>query len=236
MYSTTIGQSHKMSNLRRRQAVVVDDPNERTDLLKSLNDPENAYIIALQLHLKKPVSLNQLFAETHFTRKEIKSIYRAFKETSPTAIIHRDIVRNLFTTFFKGDTEHFADLIFDTFDADNSGTITFDKFVKTLSVICRGSIEEKLMWLYSLYDPQQTGYVSWHRLLYIITAMDDLVGIEVRPRLTREQRIRQANYVFNKFDPTQSGLITKQQFIDLCKSDENIADFIMGLTFNTSKA
>uniref|UniRef100_A0A915EGN3 EF-hand domain-containing protein n=1 Tax=Ditylenchus dipsaci TaxID=166011 RepID=A0A915EGN3_9BILA len=217
-----------MSNLKRRQAVFVEDPAERTDLLKSLNEfrPENAYLAALQLHLKQPVSLNQLTSETHFTRKEIKSMYRTFKETSPTAIIHRDIVRNWFMSFFKGDTEHFADLIFNTFDVDHSGTITFDKFVKSISVLSRGSLEEKLQWLYNLYDPQSTGFISWHRLLYVITAMDDLIGIDARPRLTREQRIKHANYVFNKFDPSGSGVIPKDQFLQVCRLDPSIISSI----------
>lgn len=64
--------------------------------------------------------------ETYFNRKEIKTIYRKFKETSTTAIIHRDIVRNLFMCLFNGDTEHYADIIFNSFDVDNNGAITFD--------------------------------------------------------------------------------------------------------------
>lgn len=73
--------------------------------------------------------------ETHFTTKEIKAIYRVFKDISTAAIMHRDSIRNLFMGFFQGDTEHYADMIFNTFDGDNSGAITFDVnfcFVKYL--------------------------------------------------------------------------------------------------------
>lgn len=45
-----------------------------------------------------------------------------------------------------------------------------------MSILCRGSVEEKILWLYNLYDPKNCGYISWHRLLYIITAIDDLIG------------------------------------------------------------
>lgn len=45
-----------------------------------------------------------------------------------------------------------------------------------MSVLCRGSLEEKIDWIYNLYDPQKSGYISWHRLYYIITAIDDLIG------------------------------------------------------------
>ena len=165
-------------NLRRRQAVLVQDPNERNILIKSLNDPENAYLVAIQLQLKKPISLKQMTDETHFNSKEVKAIYRTFKNTSMASsmVIHRDIIRNLFMGFFKGDTEHYADLIFNTFDVDNNGAITFDKFLKAMSVLCRGSLDEKINWVYNLYDPQKCGFISWHRLYYIITAIDDLIG------------------------------------------------------------
>uniref|UniRef100_A0A914RX44 Uncharacterized protein n=1 Tax=Parascaris equorum TaxID=6256 RepID=A0A914RX44_PAREQ len=57
----------------------------------------------------------RVLAETHFTRRELRAIYRAFKETSSNALIHRDIFRAMFAELFPhGDTEHYADLIFET--------------------------------------------------------------------------------------------------------------------------
>ena len=76
---------------------------------------------------KAPPSLLQLARDTHFTRQEIRTIYRAFKEVASNAIIHRDMVRHTFAHIFpRADTEHFADLIFNAFDTDQAGAITFD--------------------------------------------------------------------------------------------------------------
>lgn len=39
--------------------------------------------------MNKRVSLNQLVKETHFNAKELKALYRGFKTTTPSALIHR---------------------------------------------------------------------------------------------------------------------------------------------------
>lgn len=129
----------------------------------------------------------QVVDETHFSKNEVRSIYRAFKETSPNAVINKEILREKFGELFpRGDIEHYSDLLFDTFDNDGNGTINFQvrklcsakaqEFVKALSVLCRGTMDEKLEWLYTLYDPKHKGEVTFHRLLYVITATDDLIG------------------------------------------------------------
>lgn len=75
---------------------------------------------------KKEKTSVQVLAETHFTRRELRAIYRAFKETSSNALIHRDIFRAMFAELFPhGDTEHYADLIFETFELDTHGAINF---------------------------------------------------------------------------------------------------------------
>ena len=46
--------------------------------------------------------------------------------------------------FPHGDPAPFAEYIFDYVDDDCSGVITFEEFLKTISITCRGTLEEKL--------------------------------------------------------------------------------------------
>ncbi|KAI3420031.1 hypothetical protein GPALN_016266 [Globodera pallida] len=222
-----------MRNLQRRQA-IQPDAIDKEDLAKALADPENAFVVALQLHLKKPLSLQQLVAETHFNTQEVRAIYRVFKEASTNAIIHRDIVRSIFTQLFpRSDTEHFADLIFNAFDTDQSGAITFDKFLKSLSVLSRGTLQEKLQWVYRFYDPLDSGFISWHRLLYVLSVTEDLLD----PRRQRESKLRDeerekhAQTLFRKFTGSsrQTGPIKKECFLEVCMQDSTILDSIQHL-------
>ncbi|WKY16895.1 hypothetical protein Q1695_001478 [Nippostrongylus brasiliensis] len=179
---------------------------------------------------KEKNSLEKVVDETHFSKNEIRAIYRAFKETSPNAVINKSILREKFAELFPhGDIEHYSDLLFDTFDNDGNGTINFQEFVKALSILCRGTMDEKLDWLYKLYDPKDKGEVTWHRLFYVITSMDDLMGRRARPLLTREQRAQHAHNVFQKFDIGKRGRISKEDFFTVCKTDRQIIESMSSL-------
>ncbi|KAJ1350426.1 hypothetical protein KIN20_006214 [Parelaphostrongylus tenuis] len=175
-------------------------------------------------------SLEKVVEETHFSKNEVRSIYRAFKETSPNALINKAILREKFAELFPhGNIEHYSDLLFDTFDNDNNGAINFQEFVKALSVLCRGTIDEKLEWLYKLYDPKGKGEITWQRLFYVITSMDDLMGKNARPTPTYEQRAQHAHNVFQKFDIGKRGRISKEDFFTVCKTDRQIIDSMSSL-------
>uniref|UniRef100_A0A1I7U0Q6 EF-hand domain-containing protein n=1 Tax=Caenorhabditis tropicalis TaxID=1561998 RepID=A0A1I7U0Q6_9PELO len=77
-------------------------------------------------------------------------------------------MREKFAELFPhGDIEHYSDLLFETFDNDGNGTINFQEFVKALSILCRGTMDEKLDWLYKLYDPKEKGEITWDRLFML---------------------------------------------------------------------
>ncbi|VDN56341.1 unnamed protein product, partial [Dracunculus medinensis] len=165
----------------------------------------------------------QILADTLFTRKELRAIYRAFKETSPFS---RDTFRVAFAMLFPyGDIEHYADLVFETFEPNDHGFIDFHasfyiirhnayvkknmKFIKIFSALARGPLNEKLDWIYKLYDPVDTGKIDWDRIFYVVTAINDLMG--------------------KKFDKSKKGWITKEEFMEICSTDEDIFKSISSL-------
>ena len=44
----------------------------------------------------------------------------------------------------RGEPSEFASYAFNAFDVDGDGTIDFDEFVRTMSIILRGQEDEKL--------------------------------------------------------------------------------------------
>ena len=52
---------------------------------------------------------------------------------------------NIYTQVFPtGNPCKFSGFVFNVFDSDHSGTITFDEFITALSVTSRGNLDEKL--------------------------------------------------------------------------------------------
>lgn len=50
------------------------------------------------------------------------------------------------------------------------------EFVQGLSVLSRGSVEEKLQWTFQLYDINGDGYITRDEMTDIVTAIYELMG------------------------------------------------------------
>ncbi|VDO38732.1 unnamed protein product [Onchocerca flexuosa] len=152
---------------------------------------------------------------------------QTFKDRLP---ISRDSFRNIYAHIFPyGDTEHFADLIFDNLIPEDTEFLTFTEFIKVYSILYRGTMEEKLNWIYKLYDPNNTGKIEWERMFRIITATDDLIGINAMPIISPAQRIEQAKQIVQKFDHENKGWISREDFMTVCSQDEYILQSISAL-------
>ena len=59
-----------------------------------------------------------------------------------------------------GDPSKYAGLVFKSIDQNKTGTVTFGEFLEFLSVLSKGSVEEKMMWSFSFYDVNKDGVIS----------------------------------------------------------------------------
>lgn len=62
-----------------------------------------------------------------------------------------------------------------------------------MSTLCRGSLEEKLKWTFSLYDINKDGTISREEMTMIVTAVYELMG-------KFAEQMMQDNTVTNKVD------------------------------------
>lgn len=75
----------------------------------------------------RPESLDTLCEITKFSRKELQIMYRGFKQGCPSGIVNVDQFKEIYAQFFpQGDSGKYAQLIFNTFDKDQNGTISFE--------------------------------------------------------------------------------------------------------------
>lgn len=62
----------------------------------------------------------------------------------------------------------------------------FQDFVTGLSILSRGSIDEKLRWTFSLYDINGDGCITREEMTDIVTAVYELMGKFSDPHLDHE--------------------------------------------------
>jgi len=58
---------------------------------------------------------------------------------------------------------------------------SFQEFVQGLSVLARGSVHDKLLWAFSLYDTNGDGVITREEMLDIVSAVYELMGKYANP-------------------------------------------------------
>lgn len=92
----------------------------------------------------------------------------------------------------------------------------------TLSTLLRGSVYERLRWTFKLYDVNGDGCISRSELNDIVLSIHELMGKRPNhPDFDRKAR-EQVDHVFRKFDLNQDGVITIEEFLEICLKDESV--------------
>uniref|UniRef100_A0A8C6WN31 Potassium voltage-gated channel interacting protein 3 n=1 Tax=Neogobius melanostomus TaxID=47308 RepID=A0A8C6WN31_9GOBI len=82
----------------------------------------------------QPEGLEQLQAQTKFTRKELQSLYRGFKNECPSGLVDEETFKSIYSQFFpQGDATTYAHFLFNAFDINRNGSIRFEDFVIDVS-------------------------------------------------------------------------------------------------------
>ena len=116
----------------------------------------------------KPDTVEQMALETKFTKEEVKSLYRAFKQECPTGISDEETFKDVYQKIFPlGESSKYAHLVFNSIDRDQTGGITFGDFMDFLSVLTKGSEEEKILWSFQFYDVNRDGIISRDEMIKV---------------------------------------------------------------------
>nr|XP_028596904.1 calsenilin isoform X2 [Podarcis muralis] len=170
----------------------------------------------------QPEGLDQLQALTKFTKKELQSLYRGFKNECPSGLVDEETFKLIYAQFFpQGDATMYAHFLFNAFDVDRNGAIRFEDFVIGLSILLRGTVHEKLKWAFNLYDINKDGYIT-KEMLAIMKSIYDMMGRYTYPILREDAPIEHVEKFFQKMDKNQDGVVTMEEFLETCQKDENI--------------
>lgn len=179
----------------------------------------------------RPDSLASLCRATRFTEAELKRIYRGFKAECPTGVVREETFKCIYSQFFPqgANTSQYAHYVFNTLDQDHSGILSFEDFVTGLSILSRGSIDEKLRWTFSLYDINGDGCITREEMTDIVTAVYELMGKFADPNLDHEGVREKVDRMFQKMDGNKDGVVTLSEFLEACRADPDISTSMAAL-------
>ncbi|XP_067132994.1 A-type potassium channel modulatory protein KCNIP1-like [Centruroides vittatus] len=172
----------------------------------------------------RPEAIDTLIQLTKFDRRELQLMYRGFKQECPSGMVREDVFKGIYAQFFPrgADITQYAHYVFNTFDHDHTGSITFTDFVVGLSVLARGSLREKLRWVFGLYDINGDGFITKDEMTRIVNSIYDLMGRATEPSLEDHNAKEHVERVFQKLDLNRDGVVTIDEFMDSCSNDDNI--------------
>ncbi|KAL6077112.1 Visinin-like 1b [Balamuthia mandrillaris] len=131
-----------------------------------------------QVKSNKKNELETLAKMTHFDYAELLNVHKQFITEAPEGVIPRNSFRPVLERM--GVTDSFLqDLIFRVFDGKRDGVIDFGEFVCALSVITRGTADQKLEFAFRVYDLDGDGYISKPEMSQIMKSFVEVVGGDV---------------------------------------------------------
>ncbi|KAL7976381.1 hypothetical protein Chor_015445 [Crotalus horridus] len=126
----------------------------------------------------------------------------------------------------KEDSTTYAHFLFNAFDTDHNGSVSFEDFVMGLSILLRGTVQEKLNWAFNLYDINKDGYITKEEMLDIMKAIYDMMGKCTYPVLQDDAPRQHVETFFQKMDRNKDGVVTIDEFIESCqKVSLTVGDF-----------
>ncbi|CAF1204290.1 unnamed protein product [Rotaria sp. Silwood1] len=172
----------------------------------------------LSRNLQHPRSIEEIMKCTRFSKSEIRLLYRTFKQECPGGNVNEERLRGIYLQFFpQGNAIKYTRYLFSMIDRNHKGTFTFDDYILTLSVLCRGTIDEKLRWIFRFYDIHGEGHLTRTNLNEILLSLSELLGPSSHTPIQEHEIQKHVDEIFERIDPMHNEQITVNDFIDYCK-------------------
>nr|XP_045626295.1 Kv channel-interacting protein 1-like [Procambarus clarkii] len=173
----------------------------------------------------RPEDINALSRTTHFTRAELQRLYRSFKDRCPTGVVREDAFKELYFQMFpKGaSSSKYPHYVFNNLDKENTGVISFEDLITLLSRLSRGSLNDRLKWIFSLYDLNGDGCITRQEMTDVVQAVYDLMGKHTDTPVDEQTVGLKVESLFTTLDLNKDGVITLDEFTEACSQDSTIA-------------
>uniref|UniRef100_A0AAY4E9C1 EF-hand domain-containing protein n=1 Tax=Denticeps clupeoides TaxID=299321 RepID=A0AAY4E9C1_9TELE len=204
-----------MKTKKREQS--LSDSRELDGSYDQLTDSiEDDFELSTVCH--RPEGLDKLQEQTKFTKKELKVLYRGFKNECPSGVVNEDTFKLIYSQFFpQGDSSTYAHFLFEAFDTNKNGSVSFEDFVTGLSIILRGSINDRLNWAFNLYDLNKDGCITKEEMMDIMKSIYDMMGKYTYPCMQEDAPREHVESFFQKMDRNNDGVVTIDEFIESCQ-------------------
>ncbi|XP_011333365.1 calsenilin isoform X2 [Ooceraea biroi] len=167
-----------------------------------------------------PEQLSTLTWRTGFSKDEIRRLYRTFKQLCPRGCVITGNLKLAYAKLFPlGDPGRYAQIVFNSFDKDGDGIVSFSDLLRAMASIINGDVDQKLSWIFEFYDLNGDGCITRQEMLAIISAIYEMAQ---DAQSVQTAVNRQVDRFFEKMDADRDGVVTREEFMSGCKKHRDI--------------
>ncbi|CAF1205753.1 unnamed protein product [Rotaria sp. Silwood1] len=196
------------------------------------DDADDSSLLPVEIR-KVPKSIEEIVRITKFSKSEIRLLYKGFKQECPHGAVTQREFQTIYSHFFPhGNCQNYTSFLFRVLDRRKRMYFTFEDYIQTLSILVRGSIKEKLHWIFRFYDIYDDGQLTKQTFETVVRSLYDLLGsnIYIHQPVTEETIQKHSSVLFEKLDLHHSGSISLDDFIKYCLHNEQLINEIQLLS------
>ncbi len=149
-----------------------------------------------------------LAGQTGLNQSEIENIFQKFIANNPDQKLDKKEFVRLYDELRPESADvldEISNYVFDSFDKDNNGTITFNEFVIAFALTSRGDPAKKLDFAFDVYDSDNNGSLDSNELKTVLYGMLDMLGAD---RKSFDSKAL-ASQIMKDLDSSHDGRISK---------------------------
>uniref|UniRef100_A0A8C2RLG1 EF-hand domain-containing protein n=1 Tax=Capra hircus TaxID=9925 RepID=A0A8C2RLG1_CAPHI len=178
--------------------------------LIDLSDDKIEDELEMTMVCHRPEGLEQLEAQTNFTKRELQVLYRGFKNECPSGVVNEETFKQIYAQFFPhGDASMYAHYLFHAFDTTQTGSVKFEVCL-SLRDCHREELNFLLPTLCASVSPLQ-------EMMDIVKAIYDMMGKYTYPVLKEDTPRQHVDIFFQKMDKNKDGIVTLDEFLESCQ-------------------
>jgi len=198
--------------------------------------------------LVDPQTVKRLQEQTNFDKVEVSKLYETFMSISnngKTALDKETFRKGLGKLEAAGlknlDDSPFVDRLFTLLDVNHDGTVDLAEFVTGLSMLCKGTVEEKLELSFKAYDIDGNGFISKDELALMFksawiagfralcaTHGNEELSMEDLNEFSEEMATLFAENAFDTLDTNGDGQLSFEEFKEFALAEPKITATLNG--------
>ena len=97
------------------------------------------------------------------------------------------------------------------------------QFATTLSCLSRGSLDDKMRWIFSLYDVNNCGYITQQELTSVVASIYALLGHSTQASAANADTESRVAQIFRSMDANGDGVVSVDEFCHWCAQVGSLA-------------